>query len=151
MLAAASFVAFSCTSMPESVPDDEKEIVQLAQTAADSGNAKLAKWYYEQLLEKHGSDPKIYVEANFEIAHLDIKAKAYEQAVPRLNEIIGLYDTVPVGYIPGQYKKLAQNDLAKIPAETLTKINEKINAEKFMEKASATDVTATGEDLEYME
>lgn len=130
VMAVSTFAVVSCSSIPESVPDDDREIVQLAQDAADGGNYDLAKWYYGQLLEKYPDDSKIYVEASFEIAHLDIKKKKYEAAVPRLNEILYIYENVPVGYLPSQYKKLAENDLKKIPEETLSKINEKIESEK---------------------
>ncbi|MBQ1832804.1 MAG: hypothetical protein II114_03410 [Treponema sp.] len=129
-MAASVFAVVSCSSVPDEIPDDDREIIQLAQNAADAGQTGLAKWYYGQLLEKYPDDPKIYVEANFEIAHIDIKKKKYDEAVPRLNEILHIYDNVAPGYLPGQYKKLAENDLAKVPEETLKKINEKAAAEK---------------------
>lgn len=140
VLALTAFVAFSCSSRPATVPNDDREIVQLAQNAADSGNYKLAKWYYGQLLEMFGTNPKIYVEANFEIAHLDVKKKNYEEAVPRLNEILYIYANLAPGYIPGQYKKLAEKDLEKIPEETLAKINAKLNsAETETQQSDSSD------------
>lgn len=141
IISAASLFAVACTSIPETVPETPREIVQLAQDAADAGNTKLAKWYYIQLLERHGSDPAIYIEGNFEIAHLDIKKKDYEAAVPRLNEIIAIYDSVAPGVLPGQYKKLAQKDLEKVPAEKLAKINADLKARSDAANAAQKEST----------
>lgn len=129
LILAASLFAFSCASTPDpsTLPDDDRSIVQLAQDATDAGNTKLAKWYYNQLLLKFGDNPKCYVEANFEIAHLDIKKKNYEEAVPRLNELLYLYANTAPGFLPGQYKKLAENDLKKIPEDVLEKINQRLS------------------------
>ncbi len=142
VVAAAALVAVSCSSIPAEVPNDEREIVQLAQDAADKGNYKLSKWYYLQLLEKFPESPKIYVEANFEIAHLDIKKKNYDEAVPRLNEIIYIYANVAPGSLPGQYKKLAENDLAKVPEDVLKKINARLAAKD----AEMMNMNDTGND-----
>ncbi|MBP5358616.1 MAG: hypothetical protein J6Y69_05455 [Treponema sp.] len=127
----SSFIATSCTSIPETVPDDPHQIVQLAQNATDHGNTKLARFYYEQLLEKHGNEADIYIEANYELAHLDIKAKKYADAVPRLDQILYIYDNVAPGVLPGKFKKLAAIDLAKVPEAEAARIRaEKEAAEK---------------------
>ncbi len=118
----SAFMAVSCTSIPETVPDDAHQLIQLAQNATDQGNTKLARYYYEQLLEKHGNEADIYIEANFELAHLDIKNKNYDDAVPRLDQILLIYDSVAPGVLPGKFKKLAAIDLAKIPEEEAARI-----------------------------
>ena len=140
IFSAASLITVSCSSIPETLPETPREIVQLEQNASDAGNTKLAKWYYVQLLNRYGDDPAIYIEGNFEIAHLDIKKKNYEEAVPRLNEIIRIYDNVAPGMLPGQYRKLAQKDLEKIPEEKLVKINADLKAREKAAKEAAEKV-----------
>ncbi|MBP5443698.1 MAG: hypothetical protein IKI90_07510 [Treponema sp.] len=117
-----AFLAASCTSIPDTVPDDPHQIIQLAQNATDQGNTKLARYYYEQLLEKHGNEADIYIEANYELAHLDIKKKNYDDAVPRLDQILYIYNNVAPGVLPGKFKKLAAIDLAKVPEAEVTRI-----------------------------
>ncbi len=136
IFSAASLLAAACTSIPETVPETPREIVQLAQDASDAGKIKLAKWYYGQLLEKFGDDPAIYIEGNFEIAHLDIKKKNYDEAVPRLNEIIAIYEIAAPGMLPGQYKKLAQKDVEKVPEDKLAKINADLKARENAAKTA---------------
>lgn len=125
MLSALLF-GTSCSSLPESTPDDEMELVQLAQTAYDSGNTRLAKFYYSELLEKFGDNPSIYVEGRFELAHIAIKKKQYETAVPILEEIEEIYNNLPPGVLPGEYRKLAQLDLEKVPKNKLEAIHKKM-------------------------
>lgn len=127
---AASLLAASCTSIPDTVPDDSHQIIQLAQNAIDSGNTKLARFYYEQLLEKHGNEADIYIEANYELAHLDIKKKNYDDALPRLEQILYIYDNVAPGVLPGKFKKLAAIDLAKIPQAEAERIRAAKKAEQ---------------------
>ena len=134
-LVLSSLMAVSCTSIPETVPDDAHQIIQLAQNATDKGNTKLARYYYEQLLEKHGNEADIYIEANYELAHLDIKKKNYSDAVPRLDQILYIYDNVAPGVLPGKFKKLAAIDLAKVPEEEAARIR----AEKQAEQEKQTE------------
>ena len=143
----SSLMAMSCTSIPETVPDDAHQIVQLAQNATDHGNTKLARYYYEQLLEKHGNEADIYIEANYELAHLDIKAKKYADAVPRLDQILYIYDNVAPGVLPGKFRKLAAIDLAKVPEAELTKIRaEKEAAQKQAENKAESQTNANKPD-----
>ena len=72
---------------------------------------------------------------------MDIKKKDYEAAVPRLNEIIAIYDSVAPGMLPGQYKKLAQKDLEKVPAEKLAKINADLKARSDAANAAQKEST----------
>ena len=52
--------------------------------------------------------------AKFELAHILVKEKKYEEAKPLLEEIIGFYTDDFSRILPPEYKKLAQIDLAKI-------------------------------------
>lgn len=97
------------------------EIVQQAQTAFDSGKADLAIHYYETLLKRYGMETDVYIEGNFEIAHIYVKQKKYEKALPKLLEIKEIYASALPGTLPGSYKKLTEIDLAKIPDEIKNK------------------------------
>ena len=81
-------------------------------------------------MEKHGNEADIYIVANFELAHLDIKKKNYDDAVPRLDQILLIYDSVAPGVLPGKFKKLAAIDLAKIPEEEVARIRAEKKAEQ---------------------
>jgi TolA-binding protein len=121
VLFAAVFTATSCTSTPKEIPNDmtAREIVQQAQTAYDAGHITLAEQYYQTLLKRYGTDTAVYVEGNYEIAHIYMKQKKYKEAAPLLQEIISIYENSTPGTLPGAYHKLAENDLAKIPADKL--------------------------------
>ncbi len=138
-LTLGAFAAVSCKSAEVVVPDDDREIVQMAQTAYDSGNKKLAEFYYQELIRKYGDDPSIYIEGRYELAHMYVKDKAYAKAVPMLDEILAIYDNVPPGSLPGEYRKLAQKDLDKIPVEK----QEAVRRQLAQKAAAEQEKTAT--------
>jgi outer membrane protein assembly factor BamD (BamD/ComL family) len=108
---------FSCQSTQVVIPADatETELTKQAQIAFDSGNSKLAKEYYETIIERYGNNTESLVIAKYELAHLYIKEKNYKKAKPILEEILGLYEADFSNTLPPEYKKLAQIDFAKIP------------------------------------
>ena len=108
----------SCVSSEVDVPEDATrlEIVQLAQTAFDSGFKKKALKYYEVLLQRYGTDTATYIEGRYEIAHIYVKKRKYDLARPMLEEIVEIYASSQPGQLPGAYRKLAQKDLDKINA-----------------------------------
>jgi len=107
---------FGCQSVPTDIPTDitEAELTKLAQAAYDNGNTKAATIYYETIIERFGNNPESFVSANFELAHLLVKEKKYNDAKPILEEILGLYTEDFSNSLPPEYKKLAQIDLEKI-------------------------------------
>lgn len=111
----------SCKTVPTQVPYEatELEIVQLAQNAFDAGNYNLAIEHYNTLIQRYGMDTSVYIEGRFEIAHIYLKQKKYSLAAPILQEILELYDSHAPGELPGSYRKLAQADYAKIPADKI--------------------------------
>lgn len=141
-----ALLGFSCRTTPDEIPDDDREIVQRAQEANDSGNYKLAINYYKALLEKYGDSPNIYVEGNYEIAHIYTKKKKYEQAVPILEEILEIYNNVAPGSIPGEYKKLSQMDLAKVPQEKLDAIHAASKSSAETETETEENKTSVSDD-----
>ena len=119
ILAAAPCVALGIGSNKEVPPDaTDKQIIQLAQEAFNRSNYKLASHYYNTLLQRYGNNTVDYIIGNYELAHIAARKKDYASAVPRLNEILAIYNDTPAGYLPASYKVLAQMDLDRIPAAT---------------------------------
>lgn len=118
-LMAFGILSVSCKSTPVEVPYDasELEIIQLAQTAYDSGDQKLAVEYYSMLITRFGMDTATYIEGRYEIAHIYVKQKKYDLAAPMLEEIIAIYESSAPGTLPGAYRKLALSDYQKIPED----------------------------------
>ncbi len=110
----------ACQSVPEEVSYDatEAEILQMAQTAIDNSNTLAARYYFETLIARYGTNHASLVVAEFELAHLDVKEKNYDAAKPVLERIISYYDDpILAQALPPEYKKLAEIDLAKIVEE----------------------------------
>ena len=111
----------SCqTSNPE-VPANltAREIIQKAQNAYNAGREKQALYYYDTLIARYGMNTTTYIEGKYEIAHIYVKAKKWDKALPVLNEIKNLYASSLPGSYPGEYLKMVQNDLAKVPEKYL--------------------------------
>lgn len=115
LLIAALFLFTSCQSIPKDVPEDltKADLIQLAQDSYEEGNKAAAQYYYELIIERFGDDPTARIVAQFEIAHLHIKAGDYDEAKPMLEEIIAAYDDPAVASAIPEYLKLAKIDLAK--------------------------------------
>ncbi len=116
----------SCQTIPE-IPEDmsAQEMIQNGQSAYEDGKNKVALAYFNEVVARYGDNPALYVEARYEIGHLYMKKKDYKNAVPVLEEIRDIYPQVQPGTLPGAYEKLANLELAKVPAAELEKIHEK--------------------------
>ena len=110
-------------SVPKDIPSDlsAEELIQLAQSSYDDGNVKAAQAYYEAVIIRYSSDMALVVEAEYEIAHMKIKEKKWQQAIPDLQRILSYYESDYSGILPQAYKKLAQLDLDKVPEFELRK------------------------------
>lgn len=111
-------ISFSCYSVPKSVPENlsKEELVQLAQDAYDDGNEKASEFYYNTIIERFGDDLGTRIAALFEIAHMKIKSKKWDDARPILEEIIAYFDAPDSALtLPQEYKKLAIIDWKKLP------------------------------------
>lgn len=122
IFSAAIAVFSSCQSVPE-IPLEmsAQEMIQNGQSAYEDGKNKVALAYFNEVVARYGDDPALYIEARYEIAHLYMKKKDYEHAVPILEEIRDIYPKVQPGTLPGAYEKLAKLELAKVPASALKK------------------------------
>lgn len=122
-LMALTVLATGCQSAPKDIPQDlsADELVNLAQASYDKGNEKAAQAYYETIIIRYGDQMDKLVEAEYEIAHLKIKQKKWQQAIPDLQRILSYYETDTTGTLPPAYKKLAEIDMAKVPEQELVK------------------------------
>ncbi len=109
---------FGCQSVPENIPDDldARQLIQLGQDNYDAHHYLASQKYFNTVLERFGDDPKHYIEAKYELGHLFLKQKKYRAAYDIFNEILEIYESVPMG-LPGSYKILCGIELAKIPED----------------------------------
>lgn len=115
------FLVTSCQSAPKDIPQNlsAEELINLAQASYDAGNVKAAQTYYETIIIRYGDQMDKLVEAEYEIAHLKVKQKKWQQAIPDLQRILSYYETDTTGALPAAFKKLAELDLAKVPEKEL--------------------------------
>lgn len=116
----------SCGSTRKTPPPDDAtdtEIIQMAQDAYDRNKKELARYYYTVLLQRYGMNTADYVEGRFELAHLYLKEKDYDRAVPMLEEVIEICDISDYGTVPTAFRRLAELDLAKVPPKKLEQIH----------------------------
>ncbi len=106
----------SCASTQVTVEPDATymEIIQKAQTAYDNGKTKQSIQYYTILIQRYGMNPAVYVEGNYEIAHIYLKQKKYDLARPMFNELKAIFDQSAPGQLPGAYKKMVMHDYEKL-------------------------------------
>jgi outer membrane protein assembly factor BamD (BamD/ComL family) len=122
------FFVTSCQSVPKNIPQDltADELVNFAQSSYDDGNVKAAQAYYEAIIIRYGDQMDKLVEAEYEIAHLKIKQKKWQQAIPDLQRILSYYEADATGILPPAFKKLAELDLAKVPEKELLEAEERL-------------------------
>lgn len=115
------FLAAGCQSAPKDIPADltAEELINLAQASYDKGNVKAAQAYYEAIIIRYGDQMDKLVEAEYEIAHLKVKEKKWQQAIPDLQRILSYYESDVQGILPPAFKKLVEIDMAKIPEREL--------------------------------
>jgi len=120
--AAVSLLLPSCRTVQE-IPDNlsAAQLIQLGQDAYGNAQYTNAEKYYRTVISRYGMDNAIYVEARYELGHLYVKQKKYDAAYSTLKEILDLYAGTAPGTLPGAYNKLAQIEMAKIPASKLPK------------------------------
>ena len=91
-----------------------QELIQKGQDAFERRNYKAALRYYNAVTERYADSPPVYAEASYEIGHLFMRQKKYEQAETVLQGLLDLYAAAAPGSLPGAYQKLAQIELDKI-------------------------------------
>ena len=106
----------SCSSTPKEIPSDltAQELIQKGQSEFENGHYKASLRYYNAVTERFADTPAVYAEATYEIGHLFMKQKKYDEAEKVLQELVDLYAAAQPGTMPGAYQKLAQLELDKI-------------------------------------
>lgn len=113
---------FSCKSTP-TMPDNASatQLIQLGQDAAELGNYKAAEYYYLEAIRRYGVDTQIYIETRYELGHLYLISKKYDDAYTCFTEILDIYANAEYGSVHGSFKKLAQIGLDRIPKKAIEK------------------------------
>lgn len=119
LLCAASLLAVTgCRSVPDpaTIPTEMSvaELAQKGQSAFDSNNFKAAEVYYQLIIDRYGTDVSALTAAEFEIAHLRMKKKDWDDARIRLEALIDRYEIAGGAGLPPEYLVLAKNDLERI-------------------------------------
>lgn len=124
-----SLAVISCATFKE-IPQDKTaaQIIQYGQNAVTDNNYKTALYYYEEAINRFGTNPSVYAEAKYEIGHVYIKQHKYENAYKTFKELISLYD-YNAGILPAKHKKLAEIGISQIPEKKLHEIEAKLAKE----------------------
>lgn len=114
-LSAALLIA-GCASGPEVIPEDASvaELIQYAQTSIDNGKPGKAKEYLYTVLERYPDDMEAVCCAEYELAHIEVKAKNWKKAEELLTNLLDRYEADTEETLPRAYRILAENDLKKI-------------------------------------
>ena len=106
----------SCASTP-AIPEDATatQLIQMGQDALELSNYKAAETYYLAVIQKYGTDMALYVEARYELGHLYLVQKKYDEAYTSFAEIQNIYAESEFGKIPGTYRKLSQLGMERLP------------------------------------
>lgn len=131
---AATALLTSCRSIKD-IPEDKTsaQIIQMGQNCVAASDYKSAEFCYNTVIDRYGTDPAIYVEAKYELAHTYLKQKKYAKAYDAFNEILGLYDSFGLA-LPGAYKKLCNIGLNQIPEQKLAELQGKTSAVSEIEE-----------------
>lgn len=114
MLAAVTL--FSCATIKD-IPTDlsAAQIIQLGQNAYELKDYDNAANCYKTVIQRYGIDVQVFLEGKYELGHVYLAQKKYNEAYAIFNEIIEIYETTSAGDLPPAYKKLAQIGMSQIP------------------------------------
>ena len=121
-LLAATMLLFSCKTLKE-IPEDKSsaQIIQMGQNYVALSDYKSAEFCYETVIDRYGNDPRIYVEAKYELGRIYLAQRKYDKAYATFNELLDLYDNYGA-MLPGAYKKLCTLSINQIPAIKLQEL-----------------------------
>jgi len=119
IMACVSVLFFSCASAPAPVPQDAsaQKIIQLAQERYDAYDLNGAKYYYQILLDRFGSDPNYTMNAKYEMAFIEYKKGNKDKAIAAFKEIIARYDEADASSLSPTWKVLSEKLLAELTAK----------------------------------
>ncbi|MBD5414157.1 MAG: hypothetical protein HDR52_07050 [Treponema sp.] len=115
------FVICSCNSVPEIPPSaTSTQLIQLGQDSLSLKNYVAAETYYNAVIQRYGMDTKVYIEARYELGHMYLQQKKYQEAYRNFFEILEIFENAEYGSIPASFKKLAQMGIENIPEKNRT-------------------------------
>lgn len=119
---AVSALFISCRTI-KYIPEDKtaNQIIQLGQNSSNNNDYKSAKFCYNTVIDRYGTNPTVYVEAKYELGHTYLKQKKYDKAYAAFTEVLALYDSFGSA-LPGAYKKLCNIGLSQIPEKKLAEL-----------------------------
>ena len=119
----ATMLLFSCKTLKE-IPEDKTsaQIIQMGQNYVAIPDYKSAEFCYETVIDRYGNDPRIYVEAKYELGRIYLAQRKYDKAYATFNELLDLYDNYGA-MLPGAYKKLCNIGLSQIPEKKLAELS----------------------------
>lgn len=122
---AAAALFISCRTIKE-IPEDKTsaQIIQMGQNTAGISDFASAIFCYETVIERYGTDPNVFVEAKYELAHTYLKQKKYDKAYKIFTELLDLYNAYGTA-LPGAYKRLCNIGLSQIPEKKLKELEGK--------------------------
>ena len=105
----------SCSSVPKEIPQNAniEELKQKAYELTAKEQYAGAEKYYQTIIERYGMNAQVLISAEYEIAHLYVKQKKFNEAEPRVRKILNYYEVSDYS-LPQQYRKLAELDMEKI-------------------------------------
>ncbi len=115
-IAALISLTAACKSAPK-IPEDATytQLIQMGQDAMGSGNYSASEAYFNTVIKRFGMDTNIYIEAKYELGHMYLKQKQYDEAYACFNEIKGIYEAAEFGQLQTSYKKLCDICIQQIP------------------------------------
>ena len=107
--------------MPEIPPSaTSTQLIQLGQDSLSLKNYVAAETYYNAVIQRYGMDTKVYIEARYELGHMYLQQKKYQEAYRNFSEILEIFENAEYGSIPASFKKLAQMGIENIPEKNRT-------------------------------
>lgn len=116
MLAVLIAMNVSCASAPKPVPEDASalKIIQMAQERYDAYDLNGAKYYYQILLDRYGSDPAYQLNAMYEMAFIEYKKGNTKAAIEGFRAVLARYEEPDGAQLPQAWKMLAEKMLSKM-------------------------------------
>lgn len=117
------FTTTSCKSTAK-IPDNATytQLIQMGQDAMESSNYIASEQYFNTVIKRYGMDTNIYIEAKYELGHLFLRQKKYEQAYACFTEIKEIYENAEFGSLQTSYKKLCDICISQIPEKHRKKL-----------------------------
>jgi outer membrane protein assembly factor BamD (BamD/ComL family) len=113
----------ACASVPkeEDIPEElsVEELTLEAQNSFDKGNIRAAQVYYQTILRRFSSEPAVVMAAEYELSHIKIKQKKWNEALVMIDALLAQYEDDTFHQLHPSYRKLLEQDRKKIPKNVI--------------------------------